>query len=159
GRPRSIWQLSSYLPQGFLAYRRKPAPPPGKPGNPAPGPGVFPAGRSLSARREVMIRLRYPIALTLGVAALGTVAFAASPKVATQAQARAERACRDRGVTASSAAWELCLSYVTRAYEWGEITLAQQLAHAAGDARENCLEHGLSPNGASYRACLGREIE
>jgi len=106
-----------------------------------------------------MIRLRYPIALTLGVMVLGTVAFAASPELPTPAQARAEQACRDRGVMPSSAVWEPCLSYVTRAYEWGEITLAQQLAHAAGDARENCLEHGLSPKGAGYRACISREIE
>jgi hypothetical protein len=105
-----------------------------------------------------MIRLRYPIALSLVALGLGTVAFAASPEY-TPAQARAEQACRDRGVVPPSAAWELCLSHVTRAYEWGEPTLAQQLAHAAGDARENCLEYGLAPNGSGYRACVGREIE
>ena len=106
-----------------------------------------------------MIRLRYSIALTLGVLGLGTVAALASSPEVNPAQARAEQACRDRGVVPPSPAWELCLSHVTRAYEWGEITLAQQLAHAAGDARENCLEYGLSPSGAGYRACIGREIE
>jgi hypothetical protein len=106
-----------------------------------------------------MIRLRYLLALTLGVAGLGTVALAASPEVPTAAQARAEQACRDQSVRPPSAAWELCLSHVTRAYEWGENTLAMQLAHAAGDARENCLEYGLAPNSASYRACVGREID
>jgi hypothetical protein len=58
-----------------------------------------------------------------------------------------------------SAAWELCLSQVTRAYEWGESTLASQLARAAGDARENCLEHGLRPETGAYRACLNKEID
>jgi hypothetical protein len=106
-----------------------------------------------------MIRLRYPIALTLSVLSLGTVALAASPEFPTSAQGRAEQACRDQGVRPPSAAWELCLSHVTRAYEWGENTLAKQLAHAAGDARENCLEYGLAPNSAGYRACIGREID
>jgi hypothetical protein len=106
-----------------------------------------------------MIRLRYSLALALGVVGVGTVAFAASPELPTQAQARADQACRDRGVVPPSPAWELCLSHVTRAYEWGETTLARQLAHAAGDARENCLEYGLSPSGAGYRACVDREIE
>ncbi len=105
-----------------------------------------------------MIRLRYSIALTLGVVSLGTVALASSPEL-TPAQARAEQACRDRGVQPPSAAWELCLSHVTRAFEWGEGALALQLAHAAGDARENCLEYGLAPNSAGYRACIGREID
>src|SRR6516162_5668087 len=106
-----------------------------------------------------MLRLRHPLAVALGTLALGTAALAASPEPPTPAQARANQACRDRGVEPPSAAWELCLSHVTRAYEWGEPTLAQQLAHAAGDARENCLEYGLAPNGSGYRACVGREIE
>jgi hypothetical protein len=106
-----------------------------------------------------MLRLRHPLAVALGTLALGTAALAASPEPPTPAQARANQACRDRGVEPPSAAWELCLSHVTRAYEWGEITLAQQLAHAAGDARESCLESGLAPNSAGYRACVDREID
>ena len=106
-----------------------------------------------------MIRLRFPIALTLGALGLGTVALAASPEAPTQAQVRAEQVCREQGVRAPSPAWELCLSHATRAYEWGEEGLAKQLAHAAGDARENCLDHGLPPNSAGYRACVGREID
>ena len=109
-----------------------------------------------------MLRLnhmRFPLALMLGVASIGTMALAASPEPPTPAQARADQACRDRGVRPPSAVWELCLSYVTRAYEWGENTLALQLAHAAGDARENCMEYGLAPNSAGYRACISREIE
>jgi hypothetical protein len=106
-----------------------------------------------------MIRLPYSIALTLGVVGLGTVALAASPELPRAAQARAEQACRDQNVRPPSAAWELCLSHVTRAYEWGDNTLANQLARASGDARENCLDYGLAPNSAAYRACIGREID
>jgi hypothetical protein len=105
-----------------------------------------------------MKQMRFSLALMLGVAGIATVALAASPEP-TSAQGRAEQACRDRGVQPPSAVWELCLSHVTRAYEWGENTLARQLAHAAGDARENCLESGLAPDGAGYRACVSREIE
>jgi hypothetical protein len=106
-----------------------------------------------------MIRFQFVIAVAAGVMAAGTMALAASPEAPRPAQARAEQACRDQGVRPPSAAWELCLSHVTRAYEWGENTLAKQLAHAAGDARENCLDYGLAPEGSAYRACIGREIE
>jgi len=106
-----------------------------------------------------MIRLRYPLVVALGAMAVGTMAFAASPDLPKHSQARAEQACRDQGVRPPSSAWELCLSHVTRAYEWGENTLAQQLARAAGDARENCLDYGLAPEGSAYRACIGREID
>ncbi len=102
---------------------------------------------------------RYFLAPAVGAIALGGAALAASPEMSTAAQARAEQACRDRGVRPPSAAWEPCLSHVSRAYEWGENALAQQLAHAAGDARENCLEVGLAPNSPGYRACIGREID
>src|SRR5437762_13468027 len=106
-----------------------------------------------------MIRFGYSIALAASVFGIGAAALAAPPEPTTNAQGRAEQACRDQGVRPQSASWELCLSHVTRAYEWGENTLARQLAHAAGDARENCLEYGLAPNGAGYRACISREIE
>ncbi len=56
-------------------------------------------------------------------------------------------------------AWELCLSHVTRAYEWGEVTLANQLARAAGDARQDCLEKGGRPETSSYRACVNKQID
>ena len=48
---------------------------------------------------------------------------------------------------------------MTRAYEWGENTLASQLARAAGDARQTCLENGLRPETGSYRACVNKEID
>ncbi len=106
-----------------------------------------------------MFRLRYPLALAVSGLVLGTVALAASPELPPPPQARADQACRDRGIRPPSPAWELCLSHVTRAYEWGESNLARQLAHAAGDARESCLESGLAPNSAGYRTCVSREID
>ena len=75
------------------------------------------------------------------------------------AQIRAEQACAEHGVQPRSTAWELCLSQVTRAYEWGESTLASQLARAAGDARQNCLEQGLRPETGAYRACVNKELD
>ena len=106
-----------------------------------------------------MNSMRFPLAVMFGVASIGTMALAASPEPVTPAQARADQACRERGVRPPSEVWEQCLSHVTRAYEWGENTLARQLAHAAGDARDNWMYYGLAPNSAGYRACITREIE
>jgi hypothetical protein len=55
--------------------------------------------------------------------------------------------------------WELCLSHVTRAFEWDEPSLALQLAHAAGSARTSCRDNGLRPDSANYRVCVEREID
>jgi hypothetical protein len=104
-----------------------------------------------------MSRTPYWAALVAGVA-LATTAYAAQPQ-STGAQGRAEQACAEHGVQPRSTAWELCLSHVTRAYEWGEQTLAQQLARAAGDARVNCLERGQRPETFGYRTCVNKEIE
>jgi len=65
--------------------------------------------------------------------------------------------CRSQNVETQSSAWELCLSHVTRAYEWGEPTLGNQLARAAGDARQSCLEEGQRPETQGYRACVNNE--
>ncbi len=96
----------------------------------------------------------------------GAAIAVAAPIVMTQAaqptgspQLRAEEACVKHGVQPRSSAWEPCLSQVTRAYEWGENTLATQLARAAGDARETCLEHGLRPETRTYRACITKEMD
>jgi hypothetical protein len=97
------------------------------------------------------------IATLLSGVAIAAAAHAAPP-VGTS-QARAEQTCAQHGVQPRSSAWELCLSQVTRAYEWGENTLAGQLARAAGDARQTCLEHGLRPETGSYRACVNKEID
>jgi hypothetical protein len=101
-----------------------------------------------------VMRIPYFAAVVVAGAAIAATAFAAQP-----AQGEAEQACAFHGVQPRSAAWELCLSHVTRAYEWGERTLASQLARAAGDARENCLERGHRPETAGYKACINKEIE
>jgi hypothetical protein len=95
--------------------------------------------------------------LAAGVAVTVT-AYAAQPQTAS-AQGQAEQMCAEHGVLPQSAAWELCLSHVTRATEWGERSLARQLARAAGDAGVNCLERGRRPGTHAYRACITREIE
>jgi hypothetical protein len=92
----------------------------------------------------------------VALAAMGASALSYSP---ISAQARAEHTCQTHGVRPNSAAWELCLSHVTRAYEWGEFSLAGQLAHAAGQADDSCLERGLQSNSAAYKSCLDREID
>lgn len=105
-----------------------------------------------------MIRSQFVAAILVGSLAVAATAFAAQPMSAT-AQARAEQACRKHSVQPRTSAWELCLSHVTRAYEWGELTLANQLARAAGDARISCLEEGQRPESQGYSACVRKEIE
>lgn len=105
-----------------------------------------------------MRRVPFIAALLSGVA-ITVAAHAAPPTTTGTPQLRAEQACAEHGVQPRSAAWELCLSQVTRAYEWGENTLASQLARAAGDARVNCLEHGLRPETGPYRACINKELD
>ncbi|MCW5736485.1 MAG: hypothetical protein KIS73_20320 [Enhydrobacter sp.] len=105
-----------------------------------------------------MSRTEFVAAILVGSLAVAATAFAAQP-VSVSPQARAEMACRDHGVQPRSAAWERCLSHVTRAYEWGERSLAKQLARAAGDARVSCLEEGFRPEGQGYATCVNKEIE
>lgn len=108
-----------------------------------------------------MTRTALIAAAAFGGLAIGATAFAAPPLVYTPApaQIRAEHACQDQGVHPNSAAWELCLAHVTRAYEWGEPALAGQLAHAAGQAHESCLQEGLRVETAGYSDCVIREID
>lgn len=105
-----------------------------------------------------MSRTQFVTAIVVGSLAIAATAFAAEPMSAS-AQARAEHACRNQNVQPRSSAWELCLSHVTRAYEWGEQTLASQLARAAGDARVSCLEEGKRPETQGYATCINKEIE
>lgn len=102
-----------------------------------------------------MSRSRLFAAVFAGAAAIAATAYAAQPF----AQTRAEQKCTEHGVLPRSDTWELCLSHVTRAIEWGEQTLANQMARAAGDAREDCLERGLRPQTPAYRACVARVID
>jgi hypothetical protein len=100
-------------------------------------------------------------AIAFGGLAIGATAFA-SPPIAYKpgpAQVRAEQSCQNQDVRPNSAAWELCLAHVTRAYEWGEPALAKQLARAAGQARESCLNEGLRVESAGFRDCISREID
>ncbi len=106
-----------------------------------------------------MTRIRGLSIAALAGAALTGMGASALSYTPTSAQALAEDTCHKHGVRTGSAAWELCLSHVTRAYEWGEASLAKQLAHAAGEADENCLDHGLKPQSASYRSCISHEID
>ncbi|UYN96522.1 MAG: hypothetical protein KIT25_06210 [Enhydrobacter sp.] len=102
-------------------------------------------------------RLLVAAALCCGFTlAMTAVALSYSPG---PAQEKAERECAKHGLGPQSPAWELCLAHVTRAFEWEERALAQQLARASGDAAANCLDLGLPPQGAPFRACLSREIE
>jgi hypothetical protein len=104
-----------------------------------------------------MSRTRLFAAVVAGAVAIAASAYAAQP--GSPAQAQAEQNCRQHGVEPRSMAWELCLSHVTRAYEWGEVTLANQLARAAGDARQDCLEKGMRPETQGYRACVNKQID
>jgi hypothetical protein len=104
---------------------------------------------------DVISRSSCFAAIVAAGVAIAATAHAASPTASSQA----EQTCAKHGVQPRSSAWELCLSHVTRAYEWGEFTLANQLARAAGDARMNCLEYGQQPESRGYRACVNKEIE
>lgn len=98
------------------------------------------------------------LAVLFGIFTLGMTAVALSYSP-TAAQQQAERECAKHGLRTQSAAWELCLSHVTRAFEWDERSLAQQLARASGEAELNCLDRRLPAQSAEFRSCLGREID
>lgn len=103
-----------------------------------------------------MSRVSLFAAVAAGAALIAVGAYAAQPG---SAQSQAEQNCFKHGVEPRSAAWELCLSHVTRAYEWGEVTLANQLARAASDARQDCLEKGVRPETQAYRTCVNKQID
>jgi hypothetical protein len=94
--------------------------------------------------------------LVVGATALASPPAAYQPAVA---QVRAEQSCDKEGVWPNSAARELCLAHVTRAYEWGEPALAKQLAHVSREARESCLNEGFRVETSGFRDCVGREID
>ena len=99
--------------------------------------------------------------IALGGLIVGATALA-SPPVAfhpAAAQIRAEQSCDKEGVWPHSAARELCLAHVTRAYEWGEPALAKQLARVAREARESCMNEGFRVETAGFRDCIGHEID
>ena len=104
-------------------------------------------------------RLVVPAIVAVAAFAVGATALSAPPYQPSSAQRQAESTCLAQDMTRDSPAWELCLSHVTRAYEWDEPSLALQLAHAAGSARTTCRNNGLLPASAEYRACIDREIQ
>ncbi len=106
-----------------------------------------------------MTQFRFLAAVAAGSLAVAATAYAAPPITSPSPQGRAETACRAQHVSPDSSTWELCLSHVTRAYEWGEPALAQQLAQAAGNARESCLDEGYDAETSGYRACVSREMD
>ena len=106
------------------------------------------------------------IAVAFGGLAIGATLLAASalaspptPYKPAPAQVRAEQLCGKEGVQPNSPAWELCLAHVTRAYEWGEPALAQQLAHVTRQARDSCLDEGQRVESAGFTDCIGREVD
>jgi hypothetical protein len=106
-----------------------------------------------------MSQFRFLAAMAAGSLAVAAAAYAAPPIVSPSPQNRAEAACQAERVSPNSSTWELCLSHVTRAYEWGEPALARQLARAAGNARESCLDEGYDAGTAGYRACVSHEMD
>ncbi|MBS0221880.1 MAG: hypothetical protein JSR91_14175 [Proteobacteria bacterium] len=105
-----------------------------------------------------MIRFRSVAAIAAGSLLAAAAVYAAQP-YSSSAQDRAEKTCRDYGVTPNSSIWELCLSHVTRAYEWDEPALARQLANTAGNAQGSCRDQGYDTGSSGYRACVNREME
>jgi hypothetical protein len=106
-----------------------------------------------------MTQFRFLAAVAAGSLMVAATALAAPPYASPSAESRADAACRSQHVLPNSSTWELCLSHVTRAYEWGEPALAQQLAQAAGNARTSCLDEGFDAETSGYRACVSREMD
>jgi hypothetical protein len=106
-----------------------------------------------------MTRYQFYAAVLAGTLASGAVALAAPPVPPTPAETRAETACYDQGIRPNTPEWELCLSHVTRAYDWGKADYAAKLARGAGDARQACLASGLTPGSLGYRTCVEVEVD
>ena len=106
-----------------------------------------------------MTRISKSNVLSLALVAVGFsfgVALAYSPEGGHE---RAQSMCRTQGLAPGSSVWELCVSHVSRAFEWEEIGLAKQLAREAGRANASCLHFGARPETPNYVACVGREID
>jgi hypothetical protein len=110
---------------------------------------------TLTARHLVV-----PAIFAVAAFAVGATALSAPPSYQpSAAQRQAELTCLAQDMRSDALAWELCLSHVTRAYEWDEPSLALQLAHAAGNARWTCRRNGVLPGSGEYRTCIDREIQ
>ncbi len=108
-----------------------------------------------------MRRFHFPdvaAAVVLGAIAGCAIAVVA-PAAPVSAESRAERMCINHGVTPNSAAYEQCVSRVTRAFEWGEPEMAYSLARISRDAKTTCLGYGLQPQARGFQACVDNEID
>lgn len=105
-----------------------------------------------------MTRNQVNAGLALGSVFLmaGIVVFA-PPVPPASAQSQAERICREQGITANMEGYEYCLSQATRAIEWGKPEIAYTMAKVTADARDSCLQYGLSPATSGYKSCMERE--
>lgn len=97
--------------------------------------------------------------LALATAALGVSVGGASAYSPESDGDRARQMCAQQGLAPGSTPWELCVSHVTRAFEWDELGLAKQMAREARRANESCRYLGARPETASYRACVGSEVQ
>ncbi|HTR86655.1 MAG TPA: hypothetical protein VMI56_19390 [Reyranella sp.] len=97
-------------------------------------------------------------------AALGSLALAAVPLVAANAQsgdalAHAERACIDSGVGPNTAGFNTCVDRAAFAFDRGQPGMAYRAAAMVRDANNVCLSYGLSPRTLGYKGCVGNQIE
>lgn len=97
--------------------------------------------------------------LTLAAVALAASFGAASAYSPESDGDRARQMCVQQGLTPGSTPWELCVSHVTRAFEWDELGLAKQMAREARRANENCQYLGARPETPRFSACVGREVQ
>jgi hypothetical protein len=96
--------------------------------------------------------------------ALGSLAIVATPLANSHAQsgdalANGELTCRQYGVRAGTAAFDICVNRAAWAYDRGEPGLATLEAQRVSDARNICLSYGLAPQSLGYRECVATEID
>ena len=96
--------------------------------------------------------------------ALGSLAVVATPLANGHAQsgdalANGELTCREYGVRAGTAAFDICVNRAAWAYDRGEPGLATLEAQRVSDARNMCLSYGLAPQSMGYRECVASEID
>jgi hypothetical protein len=106
-----------------------------------------------------MSRLRLLTIASLSVATLAAMTTGAFCYLPTGAEQHARRTCEKSGVRPDMPAWELCLSQATRAYEWGDAGLAEELARASAAAGVSCQVDGMRPATPAFRTCLETEID
>ena len=81
------------------------------------------------------------------------------PVPPVSAQNHAQRICREQSITPRSESYEYCLLHVSRAVEWGEPWLAQEVARFTVDTEETCRRNGLQPQTPDFRNCIDRETQ